>query len=108
MVMVGQEKRLREPLRWTRSGIAALAVVAALALAGAVALGLTAFGGASGGGAGCVDVTFASTLGGAKVSGCGKKARAICAGPEANPAAAAHGRLRAACAAAGLPYGHSY
>lgn len=104
MVMVGHEKRLSEPLSWTRGGrLAVIAAVVCLAL-GAIALGLLGAFGSSSRAPGCIQVTFASTVGGATVHACGEKARTACAHPELNRVAAAHG-LRAECSRAGLPYG---
>lgn len=105
MVMVGHHKRLTEPLSWTRSGrVAVIALSACIALA-AVGLGLFAALGPSSRAPGCIQVTFASTVGGATVHACGQQARQTCAHPELNRAAAAHGKLRAECSRVGLPYG---
>ena len=73
----------------------------ALALAGLGAYALTS---GSPSRRDCVDVTFASTLGGASVHACGGHARRLCAsggyrGIEAD--------LRAACARAGFPFKHA-
>lgn len=105
MVMIGQHRRLSEPLRWTRrTKVAAIAAGAGLlaAVAAAVALALV---NAHARGAGCIEVTFASTLGGAVTHACGAHAREICATPEDNPALAAGGALREACREAKLRYG---
>jgi hypothetical protein len=79
MIMVGQSKRLREPLsrrerRWLYSTVAGLlAVVAALAAYGAVAHDPGAVSGH-----GCISVTFASSTGGATVHECGRAAKQWC------------------------------
>jgi hypothetical protein len=103
MVMHEQSRRLSQPLRWTRGGrIAVLAAVAVL-IGGTVASVL-----ASSSDKplprGCIEVTFASTLGAATDRRCGAHAREACAAPAQSPALAAHGALRAACRKAGLPY----
>lgn len=102
MVMFEQSRRLSEPLRWGRrekTAVAAVLSCLALALAGLGAYALTSGAPAR---ADCVDVTFASTLGGAKVHACGAGARRMCA---------SHGELRGitqqlreACKRAGFPF----
>lgn len=105
MVMVGQHRRLSEPLRWTRrTRIAALAAAISLLAAIAVAIAL-AVANARPQRAGCIEVTFASTLGGAVTHACGGRAREICAAPAQSPALVAHGALREACREARLRYG---
>lgn len=100
--MVDQSKRLREPLRWgrrERSVVAALGVCLALALVGLLAYGLS---GGSPARKDCITVTFASTLGGAQLNGCGTQARKICAtGREYR---SIQPELRAACGRAGFPF----
>jgi hypothetical protein len=49
----------------------------------------------------CVEVTFASTLGGATVHVCGARARAVCASGAFRSVA---DELRAACLRAGFPF----
>jgi hypothetical protein len=99
--MFEQSRRLSEPLRWgrrERTAVAAIAVVALLAL---VALGAYALTKGSPARADCVNVTFASTLGGAELHACGARARAVCAsGSFPN----IETELRAACEHARLPY----
>jgi hypothetical protein len=105
MIMIDRSRRLAEPLRWGRREKTAVAVVAALVLA-VVLLAVFAFTGPSGReGVGCIDVSFASTLGGADLHACGRRARELCASPASNPGAAAEGALRASCRRAGVPYG---
>jgi hypothetical protein len=103
MIMMDQSKRLSEPLRWgrrERAIVAALLACTALAVIGLGAFALTS-------GApprrDCIEVTFASTLGGATEHACGAQARAVCASPGAFKSVAAE--LRAACGRAGFPYG---
>jgi len=77
--MFEQSRRLSEPLRWGRREkvvVAALLAAVVVALAG---LGVYALSSGSRARSDCVDVTFASTLGGADLHGCGTRARAICA-----------------------------
>jgi len=105
MVMIDQNKRLSEPLRWTRMGRIAVIVAGALLLAALATVVVIASTSGSGRRVGCIEVTFASTLGAAVIHPCGAKARALCANPAENPAAAAHEALREACRQAGLPYG---
>lgn len=103
--MIDQSKRLSAPLRWTRAGrIAVVSAVAALIAAAAVVAVIASSGG-SAARRGCIEVTFASTLGAAVTHQCGSQARTTCAQPAQNPALAAHGALREACRKAGLPYG---
>ncbi|HYM44631.1 MAG TPA: hypothetical protein VES65_00510 [Solirubrobacteraceae bacterium] len=103
MIMIDQSKRLSQPLRWGRRERAAVAAV--LACLAAVVIGLGAYALTSGAPArrDCIDVTFASTLGGARVHECGGRARAVCASPAAFKGIA--DALRASCRRAGLPYG---
>jgi hypothetical protein len=105
MVMVGQQKRLSQPLRTPRAGKIAAVAVAGSLLAALLAVLVIAFTGGSARGAGCIEVTVASTLGGAVTHACGAHARGICAAPAETPVLAAHGALRQACNRAGLPYG---
>jgi hypothetical protein len=101
MIMEAREKRLATPLQWGRRERAV--VGALLALAAAALIALVAYGVTSGGSSrkDCVEVTFASTLGGAKLTGCGARARQICA----SGSFASIGReLSAACRRAGFAY----
>jgi hypothetical protein len=101
MIMEARSKRLATPLHWGRREKTAIAgVLAALALA-LVGLGVYALTSGSPARADCVDVTFASTLGGGRLHGCGTSARRICA------AGSFHGiedELRASCRRAGFPF----
>lgn len=105
VVMVGQQKRLSQPLRTPRAGKIAAVAVAASLLAALLAVLVIGLAGGSARGAGCIEVTLASTLGGAVTHACGAHARDICAAPAESPLMAAHGVLRQACDRAGLPYG---
>ncbi len=107
MVMQEQAKRLSEPLRWTRGGRLAVIAVSALLLVAMATVAVIALTSGSGRRAGCIEVTFASSLGAAVIHPCGARARTLCADPAENPAAAAHYALREACRQAGLPYGRS-
>jgi hypothetical protein len=103
--MIGQHRRLSEPLRWTRASRLAV-IIAGLALAAAVAAVIAvALVNARPQRAGCIEVTFPSTLGAAVMHACGARARATCADPAQNPGIAVHGLLRDACRQEGLPYG---
>jgi hypothetical protein len=103
--MVGQHKRLSEPLHTPRAGKIAAFGVAASLLASILAVFVIASTSGSAHGAGCIEITLASTLGGSVTHACGAQARGICAAPAENPALAAHGVLREACGRAGLRYG---
>src|SRR5438132_11257210 len=101
MIMFDHSRRLAEPLRWGRREKAAVGAVLAcvvLALAGLGAYALTSGSRAR---TDCVDVTFASTLGGATLHGCGAQARRICASGAFRGIAA---ELRAACLRAGFSF----
>jgi hypothetical protein len=101
MVMQEQARRLREPLRWgkrEKAALAALLAVVAAALIALVAYGLTSGGTAR---ADCIRVTFASTLGGADLHGCGPQARRICASGSFR---SIQQELRQACEHAGFAY----
>jgi hypothetical protein len=104
MVMVGQSRRLREPLRWTKAGKATVAVVVALALIAATALAVAISNGSPAKRPGCIAMTFASTVGGATIQACGTKARRYCANPQASPHTAHATNLRSECERANLPY----
>ena len=103
MIMFEQSRRLSEPLHWGRREKTAVAVVlscVALALIGLVAFALTSGAPAR---KDCIDLTFASTLGGAQVHACGAQARGICASPGAFRGIAQE--LQAACKHAGYRFG---
>jgi hypothetical protein len=103
MVMQEQSRRLAEPLRWGRREktiVATLLSCLALALVGLVVYGLT---NSSSTPANCIDVTFASTLGGADLRGCGAKARKICA--SGHQFHSIQAELQTACRKAGFVFG---
>jgi hypothetical protein len=102
MIMFDQSRRLREPLQWgrrERTVVAALLVCVAL-----VVIGLGAYAVTSGGPArkDCIEVSFASTLGGATEHACGAQARRVCASPELFRHVAEE--LRESCRRAGFPF----
>jgi hypothetical protein len=103
MIMLDQSKRLSEPLRWGRREKAAIAIVATCLLLAVIGLGVYALTSGSSQRAGCIDVTFASTVGGATLQACGERARAACASPDAYRSSAAS--LKEACRRAGYPFG---
>ncbi len=105
MIMVDQSKRLSQPLGWTRAGRLAVIAVGASLVAAVVAIVVLASTSGSSVRPGCIEVTYASSLGGALMHPCGSHAREACARPRQYPAAAAHGALREACRRAGLAYG---
>jgi hypothetical protein len=101
MIMMDQSKRLSEPLRWgrrERTAVAAVLVCLALALLG---LGAYALSSGAPARADCVEVTFPSTLGAARIHACGAQARAVCS---AGGYRGIEDALRTACAHAGFPY----
>jgi hypothetical protein len=103
MIMQEQQRRLSQPLRWgRREKTIAAVLLSSLAL---VLVGLVAFGATSGSPsrAGCIEVTFASTLGAAEVHGCGAKAREVCAFPGSFHGTARQ-ELAQACRRAGYPF----
>jgi hypothetical protein len=101
MIMIGQSRRLSQPLRWgRRERVAVVAVLTATVLALA-ALGVYALTSGSRARTDCITVTFASTVGAAQVHACGERARRTCASG-AFPGIT--GELRAACARAGFPF----
>jgi hypothetical protein len=103
MIMQDQSKRLSEPLRWGRREKTVVAVLLSCLVVALVGLGAYALttGGGSSEQADCVRVTFASTLGGADLHGCGSQARRICASGSFR---SIEQELRVACRRAGFPY----
>jgi hypothetical protein len=100
MIMIDHSKRLARPVRWTRAG-KLLAAGCSLLLVVAVTLGIVLSSPAPGHGPGCINVTFASTLGGADFNACGSQARRICLAPQSYPHLAS--ALRAECRRVGYP-----
>lgn len=103
MIMIDQSKRLSEPLRWGRRERTAVAALLACVLLAVIGLGAYALTSGAPARRDCIEVTFASTLGGATEHACGAQARRVCASPGAFKSVAAE--LRAACRRAGFPYG---
>jgi hypothetical protein len=103
MIMQDQSKRLSEPLHW---GAREKTVVAALlGCVVLIALGLGVFALTSGAPkrAGCIELTFPSTLGAAEIHACGARARATCASPQAFKDIAE--TMKDQCRKAGYPFG---
>ncbi len=101
MIMFEQSRRLSEPLRWGRrekTVVAVLLSCVALALIGLGAYALTTGAPAR---RDCIDLTFASTLGVARVHQCGAQARTLCAAP--NPSREFAQELGAECRRLGYP-----
>jgi hypothetical protein len=101
MVMQEQAQRLSQPLHWGKREKTALGVALACLVLSLAALGAYALTKGSPARADCIRVTFASTLGGADLHGCGGRARSICA--SGSFAHIGHD-LQAACQKAGFPY----
>jgi hypothetical protein len=102
MIMSDQSRRLSEPLHWgrrERTVVAALLVCVALAIIGLGAYALTT---GSPPRKDCIEVSFASTLGGATEHACGPTARKVCASPGLFKHVEAE--LRASCRRAGFPF----
>jgi hypothetical protein len=101
MIMIDQSRRLSQPLPWGRREKTVVAILLGCVLLAAVGLGAFALTSGAPARTDCIDVTFASTLGGAEVHACGSRARSICA------SGAFHGirqELDAACRKAGFPF----
>jgi hypothetical protein len=99
--MFDQSRRLSEPLRWGRREKAIVGTLLAVAVLGLLALGVYALTSGGTARADCVDVTFASNLGGAELHACGARARAVCSSgsfPHIEE------ELRHACRRAGFAY----
>jgi hypothetical protein len=102
MIMHDQSRRLSEPLRWGRREKTVVAVLLSCVALAAVGLGAFALTSGAPPRKDCIEVTFASTLGGATEHACGAQARTVCATPGAFRSVAEE--LRAACARAGFPF----
>ncbi|HXB63460.1 MAG TPA: hypothetical protein VNV42_01160 [Solirubrobacteraceae bacterium] len=102
MIMIDQSRRLSQPLPWGRRERAIVTVLLVCVALAAVALGAYALTSGAPARKGCIEVTFASTLGGATDHACGAQARAVCASPTAFKSVA--DELRTACVRAGLPF----
>jgi|SRR2546421_10549659 len=101
MIMFDRSRRLAEPLRWGRREKAAVGAVLASVVLALVALGIYALTSGAPARNDCVEVTFASTVGGATLHACGARARQICV---AGAARGIEQELRSACRRAGFPY----
>jgi hypothetical protein len=101
MIMFEQSRRLSEPLRWGRREKTAVAVLLSVALLALAGLGAYALTSGSPARRDCIDVTFASTLGGAELRGCGAQAKRICA---SGAFRSIRQELREACRRAGFPF----
>jgi hypothetical protein len=102
MIMYDQSRRLSEPLRWGRRERIVVAVLLACVALAAAGLGAYALSSGAPARRDCIEVTFASTLGGATEHACGAQARTVCASPRAFKSVA--DELRAACRRAGFPF----
>ena len=102
MIMQDRSRRLSEPLRWGRREKAAVGAALGCLVAAMIALGAYALSSGAPARRDCIDVTFASTVGGATLHACGPRARAICASPGELKGVA--DSLRAACRRAGFPF----
>jgi hypothetical protein len=102
MIMYERSRRLSEPLHWGRREKTAVAVVLTCAVLVVIALAADALRSGAPTRADCIDVTFPSTLGGARLHECGAKARSVCASP--SPYRGIAPELSAACRRAGFPF----
>jgi hypothetical protein len=102
MIMFEQSRRLSEPLRWGRREKAVIAVLLVCVAVALAALGAYALTSGSSEPSGCIDVTFASTVGGATLHACAARAREICLSP--GPYSGIADSLKQACARARLPF----
>ena len=102
MIMQDRARRQSEPLRWGRREKVAVGAALGCLLAAMIALGAYALTSGSSARADCIEVTFASTLGGATLHACGARARAICASPGGYKGI--RDPLRASCRRGGFPF----
>ncbi len=100
--MIDQSRRLSEPLRWGRRERTVVAVLLAFVVLAVAGLGAYALTGGAPARKDCIEVTFASTLGGATEHACGAQARRVCASADAFRSVAEE--LRASCERAGFPF----
>jgi hypothetical protein len=103
MIMIDRSRRLSEPLQWGRREKLVVGALLACVVLAAVGLGVFAVTSGAPARRDCIEVTFASTLGGATEHACGGQARTVCASPGAFRGVAEE--LRAACRRAGFPFG---
>jgi hypothetical protein len=102
MIMENRSKRLSEPLRWGSREKRIVAVLLSCVALGLIGLGAFALTSGSKEPKDCVDVTFASTLGVAKMHACGARAKVLCAAPQASKEIAQP--LEQACRRVGYPF----
>jgi hypothetical protein len=102
MIMENRSKRLSEPLPWGRREKAVVAVLVGCVLIVLIGLGAYSLTSGSKEPKDCVDITFASTLGAARMHACGARARTLCAAPQASKEIAQP--LKQACSRAGYPF----
>ena len=101
MIMEAREKRLSTPLHWGRREKIAVGVALSCLILALGGLGAYALTSGSPARADCVSVTFPSTLGAARLHGCGARARNICA---SGGFPSLQKELRAACQRARFPF----
>jgi hypothetical protein len=102
MIMENRSKRLSEPLSWGRREKTVVAVLASCIVVVLIGLGAFALTSGSKEPKDCVDITFASTLGAARMHACGAHAKILCAAPQASKEIAQP--LKQACRRAGFPF----
>jgi hypothetical protein len=102
MIMENRSKRLSEPLPWGRREKAIVAVLLSCLTLVLVGLGAFALTSGSKEPKDCVDITFASTLGAARMHACGARAKTLCAAPQASREIAQP--LEQACRRVGYPF----
>jgi hypothetical protein len=102
MIMENQSRRLAEPLRGGRREKRIIAALLSCVAIVAIALGVFALTSGSREPKNCVDITFASTLGAARIHACGARAKTLCASPAPSKEIAA--TLEQACRRAGYPF----
>jgi hypothetical protein len=103
MIMQDRARRQSEPLRWGRREKVAVGAVLGCLIAAMIALGAYALSSGSRARNDCIDVTFASTVGGATLHACGARARAICAAPAGYKGIQV--QLKASCRRASFAFG---
>ena len=100
--MFDQSRRLSQPLRWGRRERLTVGILLGVVVLALVGLGVYALTTGAPPRKDCIEVTFASTLGGAVVHECGARARGICASPGAFRGV--ERELMQACRRAGFPF----
>jgi hypothetical protein len=103
MIMFDQSRRLSEPLPWGRREKAVVGTVLVCVALAFAALGAYALTSGAPARKDCVEVTFASTLGGATLHACGQRARRVCA--SSGDFKSIKATLNEACRRAGFPSG---